>query len=254
MIRALQDFTYDAYVRLLISLKKKCKILPFCEVSEATTPYLILRHDVDASLEAALRMANMEHDLGVRSTYFVLFSYKFYNLLERGDFTILKEISRLGHEIGLHYDVLTYESYGRNMKDTLEHEIKMLERLVDTRVTSIARHNVSLTTREDPFKDVRNYVNAYNPELCEIFVSDSCRAWFLNDLSRFLDGHWKRGQLLIHPFLWTEDACERCCVLEKLFQTFEEKNKEYKLMWLRAWHTQPKVKEYDRSIKKNKRT
>jgi len=251
VINDLRDFTYDVYTRLLKLLKQRYRILPFCEVSKQDDSFLILRHDVDASLEAALKMARKENDLEVSSTYFVLFSHKLYNLLEKDDLATLKEISQLGHEIGLHYDVEVYKSYHRDLMETLEIEIKLLERLLNRKVFSIACHNVSIMNGEDPFKDIAGYINAYNPELCENFVSDSCRAWFLKDLSRLLDCNWNRGQLLIHPLLWTEDICHRNVVLERLFQGIERKNREYKMKWLGIWHNSPKVKEYDKLVKWN---
>jgi hypothetical protein len=252
VIDDLKSFTYDAYIKFLKLLKQSFRIVPFCEATEGAGSFLVLRHDVDASLEAALKMAKVEHKLGIRSTYFVLFSYKFYNLLERGDLATLREISKLGHEIGLHYDVVTYESYGQDLRETLETEIGLLRRLLGRKIFSIAGHNVSLMTGEDPFKDIEGYINAYDPELCRNYVSDSCRSWFLRDLIRLLEFNYRKAQLLIHPILWTEDFCERDAVLERLFQGIERKNNDYKQMWLKAWHKNPKVKEYDRLVEGGK--
>jgi hypothetical protein len=252
VIDDLKNFTYDAYIKFLRLLKQNFRIVPFCEATDDACSFLILRHDVDASLEAALKMAKIEHELGIRSTYFVLFSYKFYNLLERDDLATLREISKLGHEIGLHYDVVTYESYDQALRETLKTEISLLKRLLGRNIFSIARHNVSLMTGEDPFKDIKGYINAYDPELCRNYVSDSCRSWFLKDLTRLLEFNYRKVQLLIHPFLWTEDFCERDTVLERLFQGIERKNNDYKQMWLEVWRKNPKVKEYDRLIESGK--
>ena len=41
---------------------------------------LFLRHDVDLSLGAALRMAEIEHDVGAVATYFLMTESVFYNL------------------------------------------------------------------------------------------------------------------------------------------------------------------------------
>jgi hypothetical protein len=252
VIDNLKNFTYDAYIKFLELLRQNFRIIPFCEISKQHDSFLILRHDVDASLEAALKMAKIEHKLGARATYFVLFSYKFYNLLERDDLATLREISKLGHEIGLHYDVATYEGYGQDLEETLESEIRLLERLLGRKVFSVARHNVSLMTGGDPFKNIKGYINAYDPELCRNYVSDSCRSWFLKDLTRLLDFSYKKVQLLIHPFLWTEDICERDAVLERLFQGIERKNSDYRQMWLEVWHKSPKVKEYDKLTESRK--
>jgi hypothetical protein len=226
--------------------------MPFCEVSKETYSFLILRHDIDASLEAALRMAKIENDLGIRSTYFVLFSHKLYNILEKDDLATLKEISKLVHEIGLHYDVRAYEGYDQDLQKTLEKEIDLLEHLLNRRVRSIAFHDVSITDRRDPFSDLKGYINAYDPGFCRHYVSDSCRAWFLEDLSRLLSFSCRKVQLLIHPFLWTEDVCARDDVLERLFQEDKSKNKEFKLKWLKIWHENSKVKNYDRLVEEYK--
>ena len=130
----------------------------------------------------------------------------------------------------------------------MKNEIKLLENLLNRKVFSIARHNVSIVGGEDPFKDVTDYINAYDPELCKNYVSDSCRAWDLNDLSRLLNFNYKRVQLLIHPFLWTEDTCTRDTILERLFQRIERKNRDYKLKWLKIWHKNTKVEEYDKLV------
>lgn len=246
MINELKDFTYDAYIKFLKLLKQRYGIIPFREVPKEDDSFLILRHDVDASLEAALRMARIENNLGIRSTYFVLLSNKFYNLLEKDDFVVLKEISKLGHEIGLHYDLRAYEVYERELLETLKNEIKLLETLLNRKIFSIACHNISkLGGKGDPFKGVMGYINAYDPNFCENYVSDSCRAWYLEDLSRLLNFNYNKVQCLIHPFLWTENVCERDAVLERLFEKIEQKNRDYKLKWMEAWHKNPKVKNYD---------
>lgn len=119
----------------------------------------------------------------------------------------IMKMSKLGHEIGLHYDVEVYKSYRWNMMETLENEIKLLENLLNRKDFSIACHNPTAINGEDPFKNTTGYINAYDPELCENYVSDSCRAWYLEDLSRLLSFNYKKVQLLIHP-LSTMHACK----------------------------------------------
>ena len=56
----LQNFTLNYYMKLLKYLAGNYRIIPFCDVRYEDTPYLILRHDIDVSLSAALTMAEME--------------------------------------------------------------------------------------------------------------------------------------------------------------------------------------------------
>jgi hypothetical protein len=63
---------------------------------------LFLRHDVDLSLDAALRMAEVEADLGVQATYFMMTESVFYNLASREGRDALDRLAELGHRVGLH--------------------------------------------------------------------------------------------------------------------------------------------------------
>ena len=63
---------------------------------------LILRHDVDLSLDAALRMGELEADAGARSTYFLMTESVFYNLASDEGRSALERLRELGHRVGLH--------------------------------------------------------------------------------------------------------------------------------------------------------
>jgi hypothetical protein len=59
---------------------------------------VILRHDVDRLPGNSLRLALLEHALGLRGSYY------FRIVPESYDRQIMKEIAELGHEIGYHYE------------------------------------------------------------------------------------------------------------------------------------------------------
>jgi hypothetical protein len=63
---------------------------------------LLLRHDVDLSLEAALEMAELEAGLGVPATYFLMTQSIFYNLGSPVGERTLNRLRELGHRVGLH--------------------------------------------------------------------------------------------------------------------------------------------------------
>jgi hypothetical protein len=63
---------------------------------------VLLRHDVDLSLDGALRLAELEADAGAQSTYFLMTRSVFYNLAsDEGERTIAR-LRELGHRVGLH--------------------------------------------------------------------------------------------------------------------------------------------------------
>ncbi len=63
---------------------------------------LFLRHDVDLSLDAALRMAELEADEGVSATYFLMTESVFYNLASKEGVAATAALRELGHRVGLH--------------------------------------------------------------------------------------------------------------------------------------------------------
>ena len=63
---------------------------------------VILRHDVDLSLDAALRMAEIEHAAGATATYFLMTESVFYNLDSTEGAEAIARLRELGHGVGLH--------------------------------------------------------------------------------------------------------------------------------------------------------
>ncbi len=63
---------------------------------------VLLRHDVDLSLDAALRMAEVEAAAGAQATYFLMTGSVFYNLNSHEGEHALARLRELGHRVGLH--------------------------------------------------------------------------------------------------------------------------------------------------------
>ena len=97
------DFTIEKYRELLLALKEAGYELmrydEYCEGKRAER-MVVMRHDVDRSVERARRLAEVEKEMGVRTSYY--FREKF--VLNNGD--DIKYIAGLGHEVGYHYEDL----------------------------------------------------------------------------------------------------------------------------------------------------
>jgi len=198
-IRELSRFDSKTYVRLVTYLRQVYRIVPLCDIPNEDVPCLILRHDIDLSLESALKMAEIESDMGVRSTYFVLLSSGIYNSFDGKNVEMIRQISGLGHEIGLHYDVNQYERYGGDNDQSLEMELKALGLISGKRVRSISSH---APRRPSSFLNISNCISADDPRLREVYVHDSQRLWAIKSLTILLNDSPRRVQLAIHPCLW----------------------------------------------------
>ena len=100
------DFTFNQYIKLLQALKYQgflfCTLSDYFSNTNTQQTFLILRHDVEANYENALQFAQIQHEIGIRGSYYFRLLPKSYNG------TIIKQIASLGHEIGYHYDDLSH--------------------------------------------------------------------------------------------------------------------------------------------------
>ena len=101
----------------------------------------LIRHDVDWDLELALKLAELENKLEIKSTYFILITSNLYNVLSPSNIKLINKIKKLNHEIGLHFDASNYKS---NYDNHAKKEAKILESIIDQKVYSISLHNPSV--------------------------------------------------------------------------------------------------------------
>ena len=83
------EFTFEAYIKLIDLLKKHNYSFIDYSDFERQDKSVILRHDVDYDLHRVLKMAELEKEQGVSSTYFVLATSDFYNIMSKESQEIL---------------------------------------------------------------------------------------------------------------------------------------------------------------------
>ena len=116
-------FTYGEYGRFLARLAGR-EVVPLRELALGVGG-LALRHDVDSRLDSAVELARLEHERGLRATYFVLHTAPYWSgpdLLPR-----LRRIQDLGHEVGFHNDLVTVQRvHGGDPGEVLRRELGRL--------------------------------------------------------------------------------------------------------------------------------
>lgn len=102
----MRDFTLKSYRTLLLALQQSgYQFQTFEEwmTVPAQGKTIVMRHDVDELAWNALKMAQLEHALGVRATYF-------FRVVKQSNVPeVIKQIVGLGHEVGYHYEDLALE-------------------------------------------------------------------------------------------------------------------------------------------------
>ena len=144
---------------------------------------LFLRHDVDLSLEAALELAHIEAERGMRATYFLMTESIFYNLASSEGEATLARLRELGHRVGLHAVFPRLE-------------------LDDRFDPVVAWHNPDPEFMREPLDGVVNVMQPgyFDPDH---YRSDSNQHWRSGcPHAELAAGGFEWLQLLTHPEIW----------------------------------------------------
>ena len=180
---------------------------------------ILLRHDIDASLNMALKMASLEKKLNISANYFLMLRSPCYNLLSRYNDSCVEEIAKNGHFLELHYDQGHDEIKGYSILDTqksIKNQIKIMEELYSKKINAVSFHQPSKKILNNTI-DCDGRINTYDKKLLKNFhyISDSNRKFkpfYKGDFARkiscrnifnSLASFYPRNiQLLIHPMWW----------------------------------------------------
>jgi hypothetical protein len=224
------SFTYEEYKKIIYSVKKNGFEISNYENIDKHLKAVIFRHDIDFSPSKALKIAEIENNLSIKSIYFVLLSTNFYNVFSLENQTIFKRIISLGHEIGLHFDETKYVYLKSNdIKKFVNEEAETLGRALGVNIKTVSMHRPSKNTLENNYV-FNNLINAYSFKyLYDIkYISDSRMNWKQNPFELLENIETKKVQILTHPFWFDEEVLT---VKEKLMNFIEiSRNERFKFM------------------------
>ena len=192
------DFTIKKYKELISALKDAgYEFVTYAEYCEGrrSDKLVVMRHDVDRSVERARRLAEVENEMGVKASYY--FRDKFIN--ENSD--DIRYIESLGHEVGYHYEDLVMEkgdvdkAYARFMRN-----VCVLRELVD--VKTITMHGAP-TSRFDSKEmwrvcDYKKLGLIGEPQ----FDVDWNDMFYLTDTGRSWNGVSRRDKVVEFKLIW----------------------------------------------------
>jgi len=237
-------FTENSYRDLIKQASARFRFLRFEECYEPGDGDVALwRHDVDFSPQRAFAQAKIEAHFGVFSTYYVQLSSRFYSLFDPEVHGIIRKISGLGHDVGLHFDPTIYTEEGVNFEGKIAFEAGVLAELSKAPIASFTIHNPSVQPRV--MFDKKSYaglINGTASALREIFnyCSDSNGFWRFRSLHDVVgDASVHRLYALTHPEWWQKEVMpprerlQRCIdgrarssstYYDSLLRSFQRKN------------------------------
>lgn len=194
------------HYRWILAQAKARYWLPLVREVASSVPdraFLLIRHDVDITPWSALRMAELEHSLGVHTTYYYRLHAPFYNLMDGAVLDSVRAVAGMGHEVGLHYEPGFFLERGMDPVAGTRSDLRTFEDLLGCRTHTIAQHQPAAGPVLADISD--RHPCAYQPAL-------------VRDLPYFGDSgfHWREGcvctkfdrrrlHTLIHPHSWVRD-------------------------------------------------
>ncbi len=192
-----RDFTSHKFLRLCQSISDNYSTVTMAEYFENRHPrrFILMRHDVDRTPEHALVTAKIEHELGIKSTYY----FRTKKSILKPD--IITQIKNLGHEIGYHYETLS------NSNGDFEKAIKLFQSDLNKfrkicEIKTISMHGKPLSKYDNrelwkkyDFRDFGIIGEAYLSARDDLnYFSDTGRTWdFRNKLRDYVSCKTERA-------------------------------------------------------------
>ncbi len=181
LVNNIMDFTFRTYQRLIMTLlSQSYKFQSFKEFLTNPAPKsIVLRHDIDKLPGNALKIAQLEYELGVHGSYY-------FRVVPRvWDENVMEQIVLLGHELGYHYEDLSIA--GGNYRKAIQHfenQLRRLRRIYP--VATICMHGSPLSRYDNRVQwehyDYRDFGIIGEPyfdvDFKEVFyITDTGRKW-----------------------------------------------------------------------------
>ncbi len=236
-------FSYDDYkeiIRIIKSTKLQCDY----EHAINKDKFIIMRHDVEYSVERAYELAKVEESMDFVSNYFFQWTNNSYNVLSRKNMDMIKDMHERGHVIGLHF-ALNGLTDMEQIKKKIVQEMAILSEMFGFEVNQFSIHRPSKDALRENIK-LPGILNAYQDDFftfVENVAEDSpLKVKYLSDANHI----WRYGypdeenilgyskvQILTHPFAWTKKGYEnfenyKTLVVEKYIELVKSIDNECK--------------------------
>lgn len=203
------EFTYEGYSGLLKKIKQYGYAVVSYDNCNLMAKCVILRHDIDYDLTKTIRIGEIEKEMGVKSTYFLLLSSDFYNVFSASGACIIDKIQDYGHDIGLHFDEQRYQDQfgcADRIREHILEEARILEKAVGKPVTKVSMHRPSKEIIESDLT-IPGMINTYSRKFVNDYkyVSDSRRRWREPVEEYIINETYNKIQILTHPFWYNKE-------------------------------------------------
>lgn len=225
--------SYAEYRRIINAVKQTGKYMDYIPAKDKDE-FVIMRHDIEFSIDRAYKMSLVESEEDFQSTYFVQLTNNSYNALSKKNVDMLRDMAERGHHIGLHYHT-NGQMDSVTVRDGVRDELRIMSEMLGMKIDRYSFHR--------PKKEIYYYniavpytINAYSSEFftyvdavedniqLEVkYIADSKHRWNYGypDYETLMSH--KKVQILVHPFSWTDEGYDN---LNNFASLIEEKRVE----------------------------
>ncbi|MCR5303620.1 MAG: hypothetical protein K6E33_03585 [Lachnospiraceae bacterium] len=206
-------FSFDDYRRMISAIQETGLSCSYREAMSKDS-WIIMRHDVEYSVERAYELSKVERSMDFTSTFFFQWTNNSYNILSRRNMDMVKDMHERGEHIGLHFALNGLTDMDAIRKQIVK-EAGILSEMFGFKVDTFSIHRPSPDVlRADLHFD--NLINAYQDDFFTFnentipdtvlpvkYLSDANHIWRYGYPDKETLNAHKKVQILVHPFAWT---------------------------------------------------
>ncbi len=236
-------FSFDDYREIIRLIQETGRAATYREALGRDS-FIIMRHDVEYSVERAWQLSRVEESMDFRSHFFFQWTNNSYNILSRKNRDILTEMHERGQHIGLHF-ALNGMTDMELIRRRIRQEIDMLSDMLGFEIDTFSIHRPSPAVLAENIK-LDGILNAYQDEFFSFdpkaspeselevkYMSDANHVWRYGYPDAENIRSHKKIQILAHPFAWTKEGYDnkdnfRTLLEEKYVELIDSIDRECK--------------------------
>lgn len=236
-------FSYEDYKEIIRIIKSTNSQSDYAGALKKEE-FVIMRHDVEYSVERAYALAKVESSMDFTSNYFFQWTNNSYNVLSRRNMDMIKDMHERGHVIGLHF-ALNGMTDMELIRKQIVKEMNILSDMFGFQVDTFSVHRPSKDILRENIK-LPGIINAYQDDFFTFaenvtentpvkvkYLSDANHIWRYGYPDEANITGYKKVQILTHPFAWCKKGYDnfenyKSLVREKYIEMIESIDNECK--------------------------
>ncbi len=226
-------FSYDEYKEIIRLIKESGRGANFYQAAKKEE-FIIMRHDVEFSVDRAYALSKLELSMDFTSTYFFQWTNNSYNILSKKNQDMIRDMHERGQKIGLHF-ALNGLTDMEEIRKKIAQEVRVLSEMLGFEIKQFSFHRPSSDVLRENIK-LPGIINAYADEFFTFaeevtddtpvkvkYISDAKHRWNYGIPDAQTLAKYDKVQILTHPYSWTPKGYDN---LNNFKTLLDERNKE----------------------------